>query len=138
VLHQGILGLPGVVDDILLDHAREAAHGCPGGLVALAVAIALTIAVAMALAAGTVAALAGLRLGGILNAGVHVVVAIAVLGDVPGLLHQGVLAVDEVAAALADGVDTLDHLIGLVIGVLGHDLALVVAAVELAAGIPMV
>lgn len=47
--------------------------------------------------------------------------------------RQGVLAVEQVGTALPNGIDALDHLIGLVIGVLSHGGAFVVAvAVELA------
>ena len=56
----------------------------------------------------------GNRINGL---GQHIMVAIAVLRDHPGLLHQGAQSVIEIGAAFGVGVDALDHLIGLVVGV---------------------
>ena len=47
MLHEGVLGLPGVVDDKLLHHGGEAANNRAGGLVPAAVPVALTVAVAV-------------------------------------------------------------------------------------------
>ncbi|MGN0050156.1 MAG: hypothetical protein ACI37N_03090, partial [Prevotella sp.] len=51
------------------------------------------------------------------SGGGNIVVAIAVLGDDPGLLHQSAQTVVGVDALLSVAVDAPDHLIGLVVGV---------------------
>ena len=51
------------------------------------------------------------------SGGGNVVVAIAVLGDDPGLLHQSAQTVVGIDALLSVAIDAPDHLIGLVIGV---------------------
>ena len=63
--------------------------------------------------------LGGLRFFGdrINGLGQHIVITIAVLCDHPGLLHQSAQSVIEIGAAFGIGVDALDHLIGLVVGV---------------------
>ena len=68
---------------------------------------------------------------GRLVAGVHIVVAIAVLGDDPGVLHQSAQAVVGVDALLAVAVDAPDHPVGLVVDILPGTGQLLVLAVSL-------
>mgnify|MGYP006071641117 CR=1 FL=1 len=57
-------------------------------------------------------------------------IAISVFLDEPGILHQGTKAIVEILTDLSDVVDTLYHLIGLIIGIGTSDALLIIFGIE--------